>query len=245
MLKHGLAVIAAVLLAIAPVSAADLGGPKPTIAKQAQPTRAAISPLNLPSPLISTNSKYDWSGVYIGVHGGNAWNEPDASANGSFVGELDMDSIALGGLLGYQRQIGQWVVGVEADITALPKDQTLTAGGGAMALSGGPLTSVRGKLGIAFDRFHLYGTLGWAWADWENTATVGGATAKDTISTDGLVYGAGLQFAITDRIALGTEYLKYDLGGMEMGSTVGGVTPAIDIDDIHVARATLTFKFGK
>src|SRR5215469_11875750 len=51
---------------------------------------------------------YIWTGVYVGAHAGGGWADLGVGDTGTgFIG---------GGQIGYNYQINQWVLGVEADI---------------------------------------------------------------------------------------------------------------------------------
>jgi outer membrane immunogenic protein len=135
-----------------------------------------------------------WTGLYIGVHGGGAWqstptwNFTDPSgtlANQSLTGTNTFG--AVGGLqAGYNYQFAPaWVAGIEGDIswTSLQAQRTnnplLTVAG--VPLAGSSVTmsqnerwlaSVRGKLGFTgWWNTMFYGTGGIAWANAEYTGT--------------------------------------------------------------------------
>ncbi len=129
-----------------------------------------------PPPMMSpVPIAYNWSGFYFGGHGG--W--------GSGSGALD-DGAVIGGQFGLNGQWNQFVFGVEGD-------------GSWVDMNGADsLESIRGRVGIAFDRFLVYGT--------------GGAGFQD-FSDLGWVAGGGLEYAVTDNWSVGVEYLHYDFDG--------------------------------
>src|SRR5262245_33801508 len=62
-----------------------------------------------------------WSGVYFGLHSGYAWSDSDATLifPRPFVGwGTEHNAPVVGGQFGIQWQLGQIVVGVEADLTS-------------------------------------------------------------------------------------------------------------------------------
>lgn len=74
-------------------------------AAQAADAPVAVTPLDA----AIANSAHDWSGAFVGVNGGYAWGDSDTSA-GSFSADG-----ALGGFqIGYNKQLGSIVIGVEA-----------------------------------------------------------------------------------------------------------------------------------
>ena len=71
---------------------------------------------------------YDWTGFYLGANAGVAWNNSvnnDVYIDGDRINEFrnnidgDQTAFTAGGLLGYNYQIDQIVLGVEADINYL------------------------------------------------------------------------------------------------------------------------------
>jgi outer membrane immunogenic protein len=126
-----------------------------------------------PAPMLSTTPlAYNWSGFYIGAHGGWAFGS-DAFDDGAVVG----------GQIGFNWQFNNFVLGVEGD--------------GSWADVGGAdsLETIRLRGGMAFDRFLAYGTGGGAFQDFEDL---------------GWVAGAGLEYAFTDFVSAGVEYLHYE-----------------------------------
>ena len=101
--------VALAALASGPALAADL------------PVRRGM-PVKAPEPVVAY--AYNWTGFYIGAHGGGAWGEkcftnvPGAFADGCH----DSNGWLAGGQAGFNFQTGQFVFGVEfsgswADIT--------------------------------------------------------------------------------------------------------------------------------
>ena len=90
---------AAIIMAAAPASAADM---------------AVKAPPPAPLPVI-----YDWSGFYIGGNGGwgqsrNCWDFLDAAGVAFASGCRERSGGLIGGQIGYRWQAGQWVFGLEA-----------------------------------------------------------------------------------------------------------------------------------
>lgn len=128
-----------------------------------------IPAVRLPPEIAS----YDWSGVYAGLHAG-------------FVMDGTEEKIA-GVHIGYRRQSGSFVYGIEAGATMGDlKDPKLE----------NTLFDITGSLGIAIDRLLVYGK--------------GGYVLNENV--DGWTYGAGAAFAITQRITLGAEFMRTDVG---------------------------------
>ena len=95
---------------------------------------------------------YNWSGFYVGINGGYGWGKSDISAPIS-SGSYNMSGGLAGGTLGYNWQMGQAVIGLEGDI-----DWTHLHGNGPCAgttceTRNDWLSTARGRIGYAFDRF--------------------------------------------------------------------------------------------
>jgi outer membrane immunogenic protein len=123
-----------------------------------------------------------WSGFYIGVNIGAAFDESDVEV-------FDDETILIGGgHLGYNFQTpNNLVLGIEGDITDLDNVDTLV--------------SIRGRLGYAIGPTLLYGTGG--------VAFFGEGDVFDEDSDTGYVVGGGLERKLTRNVSLGVEGLYY------------------------------------
>lgn len=155
-----------------------------------------------------------------------------------------------GGVAGWNWQSGPWLYGVEATLDAAnlkrPVPSTI-AGFGSEAVD--PAFDVirvktdlygtlRGRLGYSFDRYLVYATFGLAGASARVIGTYPdlGTGAVNSATRDlgflGFTLGAGVQYAITDHLALGLDYRYLDLGEsrrVSLGSvpTLGPVTSRV------------------
>ncbi len=230
-----------------------------------------------------TPAGYDWSGFYAGVNAGAAWNNSDVNQDVKLAGERfnqlsdkiegDQTVFTGGGILGYNYQIDQIVLGVEADINylgfgddhkrsrdfALPGHGDMTASG-KLSFEGDWFGTVRGRLGYAADNLLFYGTGGLAYGHMSADGKVQitdietGDYVKWDGSTDstnfGWTIGAGMEYGI-DNWSLGLEYLFVDLGTAEWNGSAGG--PLADHVDssmkgsvdyqFSVVRATAKIRF--
>src|ERR1700691_5261315 len=150
---------------------------------------------------------FSWTGLYIGGQVGYQWGTSDPSAvavpGNVFLAALPGYSdhgVVGGGHLGYNYQVSQFVFGVEGDVEGSSYDGTGTLLGGAAydtpraEIEG----SVRGRLGIAWDRVLFYGTGGVAFASIRNTVGLVGAAPAVSATTGrvGWTAGAGVEYAI-------------------------------------------------
>jgi outer membrane immunogenic protein len=182
---------------------------------------------------------YDWTGFYVGLHAGGAWNDNTTTVNFlpdpvtflalPFAFTPNGEGWLGGAQIGANWQSGVWVLGVEADISYVDLDSAgtvapiLTPGGvplpGTVHTSNSEMSwfgTVRLRGGIAWDRFLLYVTGGLAVANIDHaTATAGpgiiyAATASDTAT--GWTLGGGFEWAFAPNWSVKLEYLYYDLG---------------------------------
>jgi len=210
---------------------------------------------------------YNWSAFYIGANAGGSWfSQSNSTFTWSLGGapsngqSLNNSGFAAGGQLGANFQSGQFVFGVEGDADYLSNKQSVST---AADFLGGStthtytldfLSTVRGRLGFAWDRALLYGTGGLAMADYQiqrtqNTAGLAAAGSSQTLSDFriGWAAGAGLEYAFSDMITGRVEYL---VAGLESVSNTynfganGNVTQSSPTAYVNVVRGGLNFKFG-
>ena len=179
-----------------------------------------------------------WTGFYIGVHAGAAWeeissgsiNDPNGfNASGSLAGGSALG--AVGGLqAGYNWQFAPaWVAGVEGDFSwtsladqrggaALGPNGVLAGPNASVILSANTqwLASARAKLGFTgwFNNTMLYVTGGGAWANTEYSATfittppLNSAAPSQTTTKSGWVVGGVAEWMVTPNILLRAMYLE-------------------------------------
>ena len=108
--------------------------------------------------------------------------------------------------------------------------------------------TVRGRLGVAFDRLLVFGTGGFAYADTSasiNSPAYGVSYHSDNFHT-GVAYGGGFEFALTNNLLLRAEYLHLDLNSKAI--VVNGVTNgtatfnAYEKPSLDLVRAGLSYK---
>ena len=204
----------------------------------------------------------NWSGFYIGADAGYAFNGSSSGVltNGVGVGPLPYDANLKGGLgggfVGYNYQMQQFVIGVEADWQAASLRGTsapafATGSGGSVV---GPFIeksnvkdygSLRGRLGVAFDRLFVFGTAGWAWGSYSTSYSSNAVplTTNDHRTMDGWSVGAGLEYAFTNNVLGRIEYRHTDLGKaafLNPSINVGELGNHVKLDDI---RLGLAYKF--
>ena len=224
---------------------------------------------------VSAPASFDWSGFYLGANSGISWN--NSNVNNSFdldgdgINEItnkingDQTAFTAGGLVGYNYQIDQIVLGVEADLNYLGFSDNNTRSVDFEVGNLDNLTSkssfeadwfgtIRGRLGYAIDNLLIYGTGGLAYG---HVSAKGKVTADDGLdlyawkgsidSTNwGWTIGAGAEYGV-DNWGLGLEYLYADLGsGQWNGSNdvFGSSRLKGDADfAFSTVRATVKYRF--
>jgi outer membrane immunogenic protein len=176
-----------------------------------------------------------WDGLYVG--GNIGYGATDFDVRASNFGALTSEhaSGVVGGFqLGYNKQFGTFVLGLETDIDLTSIEKTDAFGVDTKLPWFG---TTRARLGFLLNpSLLLYGTGGAAYGQ----AKVSVPGASVTIPGVGWVAGAGLQYALTRQWSIGAEYLHLELDGPS--GTAGGITintkAATDL-----GRATLNYKF--
>ena len=227
------------------------------------------APMSMPAMPAPAPTAYDWTGFYLGLHGGYAWGESDVELSEEVLGDIGETSIDLEGWLagvqgGFNYQMGHFVVGIEADASWSDIDGSSSEDGDI----GGPVTynsdlelewlaTVRLRGGFAIDRALIYGTGGVAFAqmnyDYDITPVAGPpALISGDIEENmtGWTIGGGVEYAATQNFTVKLEYLYTDLGDFDDSTTIaaGGPIPAgtysIDGDvDFHTVKLGVNYKF--
>jgi outer membrane immunogenic protein len=242
---------------------------------------AADIPVDVPAAVPVAYATYNWTGFYIGANLGYTWLQGDAAYTGTpgflagVVGTgfapggfgLDANGVIGGAQLGYNIQFNQFVVGVEADFMFADAQDSLTviSSAGATSLTTSASTrlnwlgTVRGRVGVAFDRFLVYGTGGFAYGDVDVSGTISGTglfagtlwSGSTSSTRTGWTLGAGVEWAFSPNITARLEYLYYDLGDVNVSvapqtaaAAATGVfaTQRHEIDG-HLVRAGVNFRF--
>jgi outer membrane immunogenic protein len=149
------------------------------------------------------------------------------SVGGFATDRTDVDGWVLGGQAGYNWQSGRFVFGIEADIQATGQEGDILlcpvpgcAVGTPFATASYSLDwfgTLRGRVGVTFDRYLVYGTGGLAVGGISTDYAIGfngGPTAlfsSDTTRT-GWAAGGGIEGFITRNWTVKLEYLYMDLG---------------------------------
>jgi len=228
-----------------------------------------------------------WTGCYIGANGGWGFGKsndrlgptPDSASQsfwnpafnaGAAPSYFNYDTS--GGVAGIQggcnNQIGQLVLGVEADAdwTNIKGSQTLATSGVASfvpgAFSSGQtlnwLGTIRGRIGYApSNQWLLYATGGLAFGQVNYNLNFVFANTNDiqsillTQGEAGWTVGVGTEWAFTNSWSVKAEYLYVDLGSPSLVSVAAGRAPnlATNLTETfqnryNIVRVGLNYKFN-
>ena len=231
---------------------------------------AADLPVRAAPPIIAPGPIFTWTGFYAGVNAGWGWRDSNRQTvilDGAVPGTLFFPDngdggFTGGGQIGYNYQIGSFVIGVETDIQWADTNQDETV---AFIPLGTPGTFVpgtfdnnlsdwfgtlRARAGVAFDRVLIYATGGLAYTD-NNTGWVAGggvewALPVNWFGSSAVTFGLeGLWISVDsddDNLFNGTVGTFTPVGG----DPIALIAPATqnNENEFVVARAKLNFKFG-
>lgn len=218
----------------------------------AQPAAAADIPRRMPvkGPVMAAPIIYNWTGFYIGAHLGYGWGDKDWR-DPTFFGfnsGHDVDGF-LGGLqAGFNWQAGQWVFGIEGDMSWTDMHGSSLCGPAlAFACTSDVnwLGTLTGRVGYTWDRTLLYVKGGVAWADDGYTLGGWGASSGDGTRT-GWTLGVGLEYAFWNNWSAKVEYNYMDFGS-DRASFFNGVVNVAnpDIDQqVHAIKLGVNYRFG-
>jgi outer membrane immunogenic protein len=225
--------------------------------------------LNLTRPVAVTPG---WSGWYGGVAAGwvgarfhaeaqaDALPFPGSPLNDDFRG----NGIGLGLYVGYNWQNGPWVLGVEADATGASGAKGNICRGGFFN-NGVPspgllpgsctravvtsevtwLSTVRGRLGMTFDRTLLYATGGLAMAGVSYRMEKTDTNIERHSVRVGAVVGAGVEYMIGPALSMRLEGLYHflrDNRSYLVDSCCANVAMKPGVQDVAVLRVGLTWR---
>jgi opacity protein-like surface antigen len=206
---------------------------------------------------------YNWTGFYLGGNGGFS----DGKSSGTLTSAIgvaltpyayDVTGPFSGVFIGGNYQINRLVTGVEGDwqrSNLTGNNEIQSSIGAAGTFPGGPFTvsttikdtgSIRGRLGVAIDRFLVYGTGGWAWGNPSASyALLGSAPFAGNFSNAfGWTAGAGVDYAFTKDVfgRIEYRYTSLDMSGfVNVAANTADTGSRLPISDMRVGIA---YKFA-
>jgi outer membrane immunogenic protein len=250
--------------------AADLGRPGP-------------APIYTKAPLAVP---FNWTGFYAGAQAGYGWSNGDVDVaptstttiigiTGPTVSGMaaavpgDFPTSAKGfiggGTLGYNVQTGQFVWGVETDLSWADIKGT-NSQTGVGTITGAPFViaatgtaeekldafgTLRARLGFTpVERLLVYGTGGLAYGHVESNTNISETIVPPVVGLGfsnaigsasswraGWTAGAGVEYAFAPHWSAKAEYLYYDLGSISYNSTLTGTVPMATFGTVGMASS--------
>ena len=217
---------------------------------------------SMASGALAGSPTFNWSGFYIGANVGAASARSNL-ANGPLIGPTPILSGGLsydangtgviGGVqAGYNWQTSNFVYGLEGDISLGSLDRSASP----VFVFGVPnssfnsrfssLATIRGRLGLAFDSFLVYGTGGVAFANIKDELVNVSVpfTAGPTGIVTGWAAGAGIEFALAEHWTAKVEYLHAGFAARTTNFSVFGVNYSLSAkDSLDIGRIGINYKF--
>lgn len=165
-------------------------------------------------PMVYAPAKaQDWSGGYIGVHGGleaqgfKSRATPNAPAL-NFSGKKNTRGLGGGSAgvqAGYNFQSGNVVYGVEGEASAVFLEKKKASTG--LKAESNSRAALKGRLGYAFGSTLVYGVAGVAVAPSRYTSPANGihAAKRRSVTSAGPLLGVGVEHKLTETVSLKAE----------------------------------------
>jgi outer membrane immunogenic protein len=195
---------------------------------------------------LAEDPAFSWTGFYAGVNVGYSAAGDDVVGihflKSNYLGDagkLKNSGYLAGGQIGYNYQINNFVLGIEADFQGSNIGDELDPYRSKINWFG----TVRPRVGYAFDRTMIYGTGGLAYGNVKYTVPFDFGGLLTTSSTDtrsGWVIGGGVEHAFTDHLSAKLEYQYINLGTHWVGNDFFSTQAT---SDFHSARIGLNYKF--
>ena len=194
---------------------------------------------------------YDWTGFYVGGHVGYGWAKKDwQDSFGLYNLSTNPNGFLGGGQVGFNYQIGQFVLGAEGDFswTGINSGSTVLGivppPGASFNTNVNWTSTLTGRAGIAFDRWLVYGKGGVAWANdkFSTNAYTFPGTIEVTDTRIGWTAGAGVEYAFAPSWSAKLEYNFMDFGDKAV-SFAPATSTTVD-QHIHAVKLGINYKFG-
>jgi outer membrane receptor protein involved in Fe transport/opacity protein-like surface antigen len=198
-----------------------------------------------PTPPAPVAGRYNWSGFYLGFNAGGAFGINTMSASAGAGSASVKEPGFLGGAqVGANYRTGSVVWGFEADYDASTQNKSLPAGVLTGSTSQTPwFATLRGRLGMAFDRTLVYGTAGGVAGELRSIANIPAGTTNRTVTYGTWIAGTGIEYGITDNLSARVEYLYFDKGHIATGVIGPPATTITSRVQDNLVRAGLNYRF--
>jgi len=214
----------------------------------------------------STLSVGRWDGLYFGAKWGYGfgtmkWRDPRGHyslSSNDVSADSDNDGLLGGIQIGYNKQYGSTVIGIESDVN-VGKLVGYAACGATVGVGGSGdtcgnktdlLASLTGRLGFAAGRSLLYVKGGGAYSHTQTTVTNYSYSPIPPASSSsgrlGWTVGTGFSYAISPHWFVNAEYAYYDFGKQTHTSGTGANAGSFSIGQVqHVASFGLNYRLGE
>jgi len=195
------------------------------------------------------NSTVNWTGVYGGVLAGyvKGKNRSAQAATGSFPTEISVSGAAMGATIGANYQFGQFVLGAEGDIAWSGATGRADCTGSVASCSATHewMGTLRARMGVAVDKFLIYGTAGAAVGGVRGDAFPGtiGTTGTDAQTFIGWTAGLGAEYALSENWRTKIAYSYTDFGLRNSPSNSFGTTSFSHQPASHAIKSGLNYAF--
>ena len=211
---------------------------------------------------------YNWNGVYVGANVGWSGAQSNVSwtpnlsafpADGAAIAaasnnRLTSNSVTGGAQTGYNWQAGNFLAGLEGDVSFMNNNATFntTAPNLSESAQMNWLVTVRPRVGYVWDNWLFYATGGWAYSRVTfNDAVLSSAGQIGTTfqrNKSGYAVGAGVEYGIAGGWSAKLEYLYVNLGSVDgfMGPGAGASTIiGVNHDMVdNIVRVGINYRFG-
>lgn len=210
---------------------------------------------DLPAPVYASQpvpeAAFSWAGFYLGGHLGYGEADfktlPHEGETDDGTAKNDPSGIVGGMHLGYNWQANAFVFGLEADASATGwSDHDLFSDNSerGIDLDVDLLASLRARLGLAFDRTHVFVTGGLAYTQGEFLAhSPGGTVHSGGFEDIGAVLGLGVEQMMTQNFSARVEGFYYFFDNTEEFGSTGEEPWESDLNEAWVIRIGGTHHF--
>jgi opacity protein-like surface antigen/outer membrane protease len=207
---------------------------------------------------------WSWTGFYGGLHAGGGWGMTDwKSADGTlaaastfgFPGSGQANGSIAGGQIGYNYQVGTWVIGGElsaswSNLDGYARCANTTVGPANYVCHSriDALGTASARLGHTFGNLLVYSLAGFAVAHEKHDAyqTFGTDLFSGSSTRTGYVLGSGLEYAITPAWSAKLEYNYIDLGSktVALDDGAGNRSNVLIGQSLQIIKMGVNYKFG-
>jgi outer membrane immunogenic protein len=192
-----------------------------------QPVHAADMSVNAMPVKAPAAIATDWTGFYAGVSGGVGWGKSEQTDTTPFTsGQYDIKGAIIGGTLGYNRQVGPVVFGLETDFSYTTIDGSTIGTDPASGNCGSShcesairsLGTLRGRIGLAWQNVMPYvtGGLAYGYVYGAEGITGAGVYGSGAEWMTGWTVGGGVEAKLAANWSVKAEYLYVDLGSKDV-----------------------------